>query len=294
MTDTGVKIDIPEQLIQAARNRKISLFVGAGFSRNISPTIPDASRLVEFAAQHAKIDKRLLNLHAKGDYMLVAEYLGITGVLRNALATLENQIQDKSYDVSKSRLHVQLTEIDFDNIFTTNWDNWIEKAFEYCKINFDVVRIPAELVNNKVRDNRSDYGRDRATRIIKYHGDFQYPDSIVFTMSSYFSRILEHSPFNSILETDFFSNSFLFLGYSFSDPNLRLIWYRLLRQRSALSQDTIRQIPKSFIVSNDVNPIMTAWLSELGIGVIQVNPIPSKLASSLEFLLDKIIGAQHG
>jgi hypothetical protein len=291
MADTGISIDIPDELLVAARDQRLSLFIGAGFSKNISTDIPDASQLIEVAAERAQMDPRLLGLHARGDYMLAAEYLEIVGGLRSALSQLEQKINNSKFSVEKSRPHIQLTELKSTNIFTTNWDSWIEKAFLKQRKPFELVRAPADLLKNP---QQADVRGLHRHRIIKYHGDFAIPESVVFSMRSYFARILNHSVLDSILETDIFANSLLFVGYSFSDPNLRLVWQRILRQRAELDEIAMRAVPKSFILSNDVNPIMTAWLQQLGIAVIPVDPTPTKLAASIEYLFDRLIGAQKG
>src|SRR5689334_21970176 len=133
MTDTGIKVDIPSALIEAARARSLNLFIGAGFSKNVSHDIPSANQVILIAARYAGIDDRLLSIHANDDYMLVAEYLEIEGALQQAIAELERVLHDKAYLVTASRPHIQLTQMECSTIFTTNWDWWIEKAFEYAQ-----------------------------------------------------------------------------------------------------------------------------------------------------------------
>ena len=145
MTDTGIRLDTPRSLIAAARARRLNMFIGAGFSKNISPSMPDASELIKIAGRYAKIDDRLLSIHTSNDYMLIAEYLEIEGVIQQAIAELERLLHDKAYSVSASRPHIQLTEMDCSMIFTMNWDWWIEKAFENRGARHRVARTAGEI-----------------------------------------------------------------------------------------------------------------------------------------------------
>jgi hypothetical protein len=294
MPDTGVRVRAPSKLLDAARNRRLSLFVGAGFSKNISKNIPDASRLIEFAAKHAEIDRRFLEVYSSGDYMLVAEYLEIEKKLGRALRDLETAIHSNEFSVENSRPHIQLTELDVSSIYTTNWDHWIERAFEFSGAEFDAIRSSSDLLcASNFLNQPTQFQRSRVPKIIKFHGDFEYSDEIVFTLQSYFSRIVERTPLEALLEVDMFANSFLFVGYSFSDPNLRLIWHKMLKQRAEIAQKNDVDFPTSFLVSDSENPLTAKWLSKLSIEVIPVDPGPSKMSASIEALLDELIGAQR-
>lgn len=301
MSDTGIRLQTPAELLRFARERKLALFLGAGFSKNISSDIPAASSLIKVAARHAHMDERLLALHASNDYMLVAEYLQIKRELDSVLGELSTLIHEKKYRIQDSRPHIQLTEIDCSSIFTTNWDYWIERAFDSVSKPFRVLRDIADLVSQSRPPmghgaSRSGGGKKfyPETSIVKFHGDIHSPASIVFSIRTYFDRIIERTALDSLLETELYTKSFLFIGYSFSDPNLRLIWYKLLRQKRILENINPSAVfPPSYIVTNGNNPIVEGWMGYLGITPIRVDPSPEKLKSSVEKLLDEIIGAQR-
>lgn len=304
MTDTGIQVDTPADLLKSAKDRRLVLFLGAGFSKNISPSIPDASHLISIAARHARIEGRLLATHASNDYMLVAEYLQIQHKLDDAIFELAALIHDKAFSVQSSRPHIQLTEIDCSAIFTTNWDSWIERAFEHQRLPYAVIRDIADLVAPRP-SNAHGAGPQRPklrsrtrvfpeTAIAKYHGDLKSPQSIVFSIRSYFDRIIERSALDSLLENELFTKSFLFIGYSFSDPNLRLIWYKLLHQKRLLERiGSSATFPTSYLVTSGYNPVFNEWMLHLGIVPISLDPTPDKLKPSVEKLLDDIIGAQR-
>ncbi len=81
-------------------------------------------------------------------------------------------------------------------------------------------------------------------QVVKFHGDLEVgnEDTVVLTERQYFDRMrLEAAP-DQCLRADLLGNVFLFIGYSFSDANIRDIWHRMERLR------------------RDVRPGPTAWL----------------------------------
>lgn len=61
---------------------------------------------------------------------------------------------------------------------------------------------------------------NRDATVYKFHGDIDDLSSIVLTKSSYESFSAQHQPFISALNGDLITKTFVFLGYSFNDPDL--------------------------------------------------------------------------
>ena len=59
------------------------------------------------------------------------------------------------------------------------------------------------------------------------HGDIERPDIAVLTKDDYEKYHLTHGPFISALSGHLVDTTFLFLGFSFSDPNLDYILSRI-------------------------------------------------------------------
>jgi Sir2- and TIR-associating SLOG family/SIR2-like domain len=59
------------------------------------------------------------------------------------------------------------------------------------------------------------------------HGDVDHPDDAVLTKDDYEKYHLDHTPFITALSGDLVSKTFLFLGFSFTDPNLDYILSRI-------------------------------------------------------------------
>ena len=98
-------------------------------------------------------------------------------------------------------------ELDPPIIYTTNWDLWIERAFEQHGKKVQVVRTLADITRLQ----------DGPTQIVKYHGDFRgRTEDIVFTESSYFKRLDFELPLDIKLRSDILGKVVLFLDIAFA------------------------------------------------------------------------------
>ncbi len=103
----------------------------------------------------------------------------------------------------------------FKIIYTTNWDNLLEKITKY-----NPVYLSSQLVMSDVRE--------RKKVIIKFHGDintnvYEEGNSLICCKTDYFHRISHENPFDTLFKNDLLHSDFLFMGYSFRDPNIFLI-----------------------------------------------------------------------
>ena len=68
---------------------------------------------------------------------------------------------------------------------------------------------------------------DRDAVIYKMHGDVSQVHKAVITRDDYEKYELTHSLFTTALQGDLVSKTFLFIGFSFNDPNLNYILSRI-------------------------------------------------------------------
>src|SRR5688500_17614285 len=84
--------------------------------------------------------------------------------------------------VKRSDVHDAIMALRCPTVYTTNYDRWLEFAFEHSKRRFVKIANVGDFTST--RDSTDD-----ATQIVKLHGDFDFDGSLVLTESSYFSRL---------------------------------------------------------------------------------------------------------
>lgn len=191
---------------EAIRARRAAVFVGAGISQ--SSGLPSWDELLAPLREAAKVPATVT------DPTLVAEYarqeLHETVVERLMLDELK-----RSSSAAPSDALVQLLTMDVTDIWTTNFDTLIEDAAPHLE------RIIVE-------DDYSKTQSSFAHRLTKLHGslargsdgELSWKDKPVFTRSDFEKFERKHPLKWAMLRAQFLTSSFLFLGFSFSDPNI--------------------------------------------------------------------------
>jgi hypothetical protein len=162
----------------------------------------------------------------------------------------------------------------------TNYDRWLEIAFQRRHKSF--VKIANVGDFTKISDG--------VTQIVKLHGDFEDDSSLVLTETSYFERLAFESPLDIKLRSDSIGRPILFIGYGFSDINIRYLQYKLDRMWSGSAYSAAR--PKSFMFLARPNPVRETILDRRGIlPVVSESDEPSKgLATFLKRLVREAFG----
>lgn len=195
----------------------------------------------------------------RGDvtYQALAEYYrlqqGSIGPLRSWM--------DRTWSVSeakvrKSRIHDLIVGLEFPIIYTTNYDNNLEVAYRLHGREF--VKITS--VRDMVR------ATDGLPQIVKFHGDFPDDQSLVLAETDYFDRLEFDSPLDIKFRSDTLGRTLLFIGYSMSDLNIRLLLHRLWKTWRASGREKDR--PRSFLFAHRPNPVQAAVLEQWGITVL--------------------------
>lgn len=133
--------------------------------------------------------------------------------------TISNKIK-KVFGSEKEKLdtHLILSSLPINTYWTTNYDSLIERTFEYRNIKY--------LVYDSDESLSSEQG-DAKVFIYKMHGTFSKPKDAVITKNDYERYNATHEMFLSHLKTFLSSKTFLFIGYSFSDPNISYVLSRI-------------------------------------------------------------------
>lgn len=265
------------ELAGAIRNKKAILFAGAGLSMNLG--LPSFSSLIGKLAEELEFDPEIFRM--SGDYLTLAEYYyQIKGKLGPLRSWMDTTWHSPEVDISSSVIHKAIVELKFSTIYTTNYDRWIEKSFEYWKIPYSKIANVSDIASAK----------EDQTQIIKFHGDFDDDESIVLTESSYFERMNFESPIDIKLRSDVLGKTVLFLGYSLSDINTRYLLYRLQKQWEKERDNKMR--PKSYIFLTRPNVVQEEILRARGVVPIVAETDDSK--ASLEKFLSELLHEAYG
>ena len=253
-------------LVRAARNRNLLLFVGAGVSMNLG--LPSWTQLMVQVAKELGYDPDIFK--GFGDNLVLAEYYKATvGSLKPLIEKMDREWHNSEFDVSKSSIHRLIVDIAPSLIYTTNYDRWLEAAFDYYKKKYVKIVTVSDIGKAK----------EGVTQIVKFHGDLDYISSIVLTESSYFERLSFESPLDIKFRADTLHKTILFVGYGLNDINVRYMLYRLARIWADVKTRGAR--PQSYIFLSRPNPIREKVLENQG-----VKAIVSKSDNEAEGLTD--------
>lgn len=185
------------------RNEQAAIFVGAGVSMG-----SDLPSWKDFAEEFAKE----LGLDIKNEHDLISlfQYYVNKRRCRNELNQRIFSVLGK--DVPTNATHAALAALPVRTYWTTNCDELLEKAFRENDKTVFIKRRKADLTLQKP---------DSDITLYKMHGDVQDPQHAIFTKDDYEYYPVINAPFLDHLRSDLSSKTFLFIGFSLDDPNLK-------------------------------------------------------------------------
>ena len=250
-----------QPLVEAAASRRLILFAGGGTSQNLG--LPDFKALVAHIAEEMGLAPDRFGV---AQYAVVAEAYQVREKQLGKLRSwMDREWHPDSVRIEDSELHNLIVDLDFPIIYTTNYDRWLEKAFEARGKPFHNITNAADLTVSPAG----------ATEIIKFHGDFEDDDSLVLTESSYFQRMQFETPLDIRLRSDSLARPLLFVGYSLHDINTRYLLYRL--QELWRNSPHADQRPSSYILMTEREEAQEIVLRSRGVLPIAVaNGDPGK------------------
>lgn len=225
-----------DHFARSLREGDAAVFAGAGLS-NPAGYVNWKELLREIATELG------LDVDRETDLVAVAQYHVNTQASRARLNRL--LIEEFTKDARPTRNHELIASIPLRTVWTTNYDTLIEDAYKEAGRRPDVKRSVEDLA-------RSVPGR-QAT-IYKMHGDISRPQDAILTKDDYETYDFRRELFSTALKGDLVSKTFLFLGFSFTDPNID---YILSRVRSLLGQNqrehycVLRRVPASTATGAD-------------------------------------------
>lgn len=262
-------LNIDEAIIELRlqyKAQRLIPFIGAGFS--IPLDLPSWRQLIIDLGKDLGYADDLYLLH--GNYQQLAEYGRLVNekkwnaFIQKIRVGFDGKEANEKRKISKQ--HLSLSELKVKTIYTTNYDPHIERAFEDKG---QKVKTIISLIDF-IQPDKENF----VLEVVKFHGCLTEQESIILTENQYYERMeLEH-PLDQRLRSDALSNSFLFIGYSFDDPNIRYIWYKIQQQIKKYQSNGSRAIPRpSYIVTFGSNEVQARILEELNIKIIALNPL---------------------
>lgn len=200
----------------------VCAFVGAGLSMGAG--LPDWYDLLTELAQRIRYELPPRQW-ATPDALLDATqaYVNDQG-LHSLIAFLKERLD--TFGKSPTPAHDALARLPISLVFTTNYDDLLERAFRQAGKR-------AELV---VKDSNIPFMRRGAdvVNIVKLYGDLTLPETIVLSRQHHEAFFLERPQMIRLLETELSRSAPLYLGWSHTDPHFNLIFGELFNRLGAL------------------------------------------------------------
>ena len=190
------------EYIKAIRDGNAAVFAGAGLSRPSGYVV--WKELLRPLAEDIG-----LNIEDEHDLTAVAQYVRNNSGNRAAINSTILDAYGK--DVARNENVSILTRLPIYTYWTTNYDRLIEEGLRDANRNSDVKINYKQLSNTK---------RDRDAIVYKMHGDVEHAADAVLTKDDYAQYERNYPFFRSVLQGDLISKTFVFIGFSFEDPNL--------------------------------------------------------------------------
>lgn len=203
------KKDLIKAVEKAIISDELGAFIGAGLS--IPAGFCSWRELLKNPAKEIglNVDKEIDLVNLAQYYANSMKRTSIDDLIRQKFTTLATPTEN----------HKLLAQLPISTFWTTNYDKLIEKALEN--------NMKTTYVKTKDEHLRgSNHNFDAI--VYKLHGDVDQPEDAVITRSDYEEfGYSKRKLFREVLEGDLLTKTFLFLGFSFEDPNFNYVIGRL-------------------------------------------------------------------
>lgn len=198
-------------------SRNAAAFIGAGFS--MSAGYLNWQELLKGVVTDLGLDPK-----KEQDLVSVAQY-SVNKAGGNRSGLTRTILQNTGIAKMPTNGHRILASLPIHTFWTTNYDKLIETSLEDAKKVPDVKHTPDQLSTTRP---------DRDVIVYKMHGDVGDPTSAVICKDDYERYPFKMGQFASMLKGDLIEKTFLFIGFSFTDPNIDFI---LSRVRAVLDEN---------------------------------------------------------
>lgn len=182
-----------------------AVFAGAGLS--ISCGLSSWKELLKDIAEELELD-----IDRENDLLSIVQFYQNKKRGRGEINQHLIKAFNKKVDLSNS--HRILASLPIFTYWTTNYDHLIEQALEDEGKIVDIKKTARNLAQTIPR---------RDVVVYKMHGDIDNPSEAVLSKNDYEIYHRKNELFTTTLKSDLLSKTFIFIGFSFDDPNLSYI-----------------------------------------------------------------------
>lgn len=203
------KKDLIREVEKAIKGDGLGAFIGAGLS--IPAGFCSWKELLREPAEEIGLD-----VEKESDLVNLAQYYSNS----KKRTSIDDLIKDQfSQLVKPTENHKLLSQLPISTFWTTNYDRLIEKALEN-----NMKKPYVKTKDEQLRGTNHNFD----AIVYKLHGDVGTPEDAVITRSDYEEfGYNKRKLFREVLEGDLLTKTFLFLGFSFEDPNFNYVIGRL-------------------------------------------------------------------
>ena len=252
-----------EKLREINKNHKLVIFVGAGVSKNSGvctwfELIKEIAQKINYNDVCEKCNMKHLicsdcgeNLElcsynnyncqfkynfSTDDFLKIPQYFHDTRGEKKYFEFLNEKFCKSTY--TPNELDNLIIELNPEHIITTNYDHLLEDVQHPNRSNYRVIKNDTDILKQ--------YGRQY---IIKMHGDIEDIENIVLKEEDYLKYSKSHELIETYIKSLLLDKTFLFIGYSLNDNNLKLIMSYI--NYFAKNKDVSRE--KHYLVVNQLD-----------------------------------------
>jgi len=226
----------PEELRDMYSSGRLIPFIGAGVSMSVKwlehpgggeKRGPSWRELVDEAARKLGFSDPDL-LRVRGTDLQILEYFKLKKFGFYALTNwMYAEMRPPDDALMKSVIHRKLAELTRCKLFyTTNYDDFIERGLKLHGRDCRRVAVESDMAQPRPASD--------ICEVVKFHGDFEYPQHMVLSESDYEKRLTLETAMDYRLRSDLLGRVVLFLGYSFTDANVSYLFRRINASFSTL------------------------------------------------------------
>lgn len=282
-------IDWPENLVNDIARRRAVIVIGSGVSRHSVAANDQNSRPPTWKAF---LEKALDDCPNKENLAAIQDAIAKEDLL-HACEWLKNRFDEnwvgylrRTFSLpafKPSEIHDTILKLDSRIIFSLNFDDIYER-------HANSIHHGSHIVKSFHDADVSEFLRGDGRFIIKVHGSLHTANELIFTQKEYSRARSKYTSFYQAFDATLLTNTFLFIGSGYNDPDVNLI---LENQNFTFPTHS----PHYFLASSPFSADRKLSLREnRGIKVLEYDKVDdnhSGLVTELSALYDKVESARY-